>query len=130
MCATVSNLYNLFFDILLTQHFSILLTTEIFKPLLFSSHLTQLHIKADRILTAVCRLLYFALLWYYMNSLLTVLEVKYSCSRFLADSIAITLSFPYCVNIVVYAFEHLSVKFFLMFVVVGLFAKSSMFLLV
>ena len=111
-----SNLYhvcnnNFFFVILVTQLFAKSLQ-------LFCSQATS-H-KADWILTDYCPLC-LAVLYMHNFSLQKVLKVEGSRSRLLENSIATA-----CIC----TFSYLSVPFFFMLVVVGLFGMCSMYLLV
>ena len=67
------------FVILLTQQFTILLTMEIFKPQLFSSHTTQLYTRLTEFLLLVACFVLF--------SLMKVLEVERSGFRVLENFI-------------------------------------------
>ena len=103
MCATVSNFYNVYnnnynnncpldillclqsfckqqylFVILLTQLFTILLTVEIFKPQLFSSHAMHLHTRlTELLLLVICLVLFF--IYDHANSLTFSISREFHC---------------------------------------------------
>ena len=94
VCDTVSNLYIVYNNNCL---FDILLTTEIFKQRLFSSHAKRIHTRlTEFLLPTVCFDLPFN-----SNTQTDVLEVECLCSLFLEDSIATALLLVLCVHITV-----------------------------